>query len=75
MIPEVSSVVPVKEQLVNIGVRELAPQVESMHPLPAGRITHFQKNWEVITKDAWVLKVVKGLEIEFSGNLDDGFGA
>ena len=33
---------------------------------PAGRLAHFQSNWEKVTKDGWVLNTVKGYEIEFS---------
>ena len=33
---------------------------------PAGRLAHFQSNWEKVTKDRWVLNSVKWYEIEFS---------
>ena len=61
--PEVSRHMPIKEHLVTLGLKDLS---QTTQLLPAGRISHFGENWEVITKDPWVLNAVKGVEIEFS---------
>ena len=31
----------------------------------AGRVSHFLSNWELVTRDQWVLKAVEGVSIEF----------
>ena len=52
------------KQLIDMGVKGIAPSLV-LRQLPlAGRIAHFSRNWEVLTKDAWVLKAVKGYEID-----------
>ena len=46
--PEVSKQSPtLQEQLVTLGVRALASEVQAGQYLPAGRITHFLKNWDL----------------------------
>uniref|UniRef100_A0A1X7TZP4 Uncharacterized protein n=1 Tax=Amphimedon queenslandica TaxID=400682 RepID=A0A1X7TZP4_AMPQE len=37
-----------------------------MHTNPAGRLAHFQSNWEKVTKNRCVLNTVKEYKIEFS---------
>ena len=32
----------------------------------AGQLKNFVKNWSSITSDAWILKTIKGAEIEFA---------
>ena len=32
----------------------------------AGRVAHFQENWEMLTNDQWVLQIVAGYQIELS---------
>ena len=36
--------------------------------VPAGRLQYFLKNWEVLTKDRWILETVRGYKIEFREN-------
>ena len=38
----------------------------STHTSPAGRLEHFIPNWELVTKDHWVLNTVRGYQIEFA---------
>ena len=33
-----------------------------------GRIKHFQKNWEKLSKDQWILETIRGLKLEFAQN-------
>lgn len=32
----------------------------------AGRVSHLLENWAVVTKDQWIVKAIRGVEIEFS---------
>ena len=48
------------KQLIELGMSPLA-QTAAFQNLPlAGRVSHFIKNWEIITQDPWVLNCVKG---------------
>ena len=49
-----------KNVLVGMGLMPIVT-----HASPAGRLAHFVSNWEVITKDQWVLQTVRGYNIEF----------
>ena len=34
----------------------------------AGHLSHFASNWEIVTKDRWVLNTVRGYRIQFASN-------
>ena len=36
-------------------------------PALAGRVAHFQTNWELLTQDKWVLQTVGGYQLELLG--------
>ena len=46
-----------------MGIKEIPPQLQNV--AVAWRVAHFLCNWNVITKDQWVLKAVQGVQIEF----------
>ena len=50
-------------QLLKTGVRELAIELAQRNLPLAGRLKHAFHNWQVITKDAWVLEAVSGYRI------------
>ena len=51
----------VENMIVAMGIMPL-----SVHASPAGRLAHFVKNWEQLTKDRWVLSTVRGYYIDFT---------
>ena len=51
------------KQLIELGMSPLA-RTAAFQNLPlAGRVSHFIKNWEIITQDPWVLNCVKDYTI------------
>ena len=65
------TILSVKMPCQNTNVTQSAIAAMGIIPLTiqasqAGRLAHFQSNWEKVTKDRWVLNTVKGYEIEFS---------
>ena len=54
---------PIVKQLIELDMTPLA-QTAACQNLPlAGQVSHFIKNWEVITQDLWVLNCVNGYTI------------
>ena len=37
----------------------------SIQTVMAGQLYHFYKNWEILTKDRWILETVRGYQINF----------
>ena len=48
-----------------MGVNQIAAKTALMNVPLAGHLRYFQNNWEVITKDSWVLRTVSGYKIAF----------
>lgn len=38
---------------------------KTVNSFKAGRLKDFAHNWEAITSDAWILKMIRGIDIEF----------
>ena len=54
------------KQLNVLGIQYIAHRNACQNLPLAGRISHFIYNWEVITKDAWVLNTVQGYEVDLT---------
>ena len=52
--------------LQKMGVRTMAQRVAQNHFIIAGRLNLFIQNWEIITKDQWVLNTIQGYTIELA---------
>ena len=46
-------------------IRRMDKSIEC--PALAGRVAHFQTNWELLTQDKWVLQTVGGYQLELLG--------
>ena len=46
-------------------IRRMDKSIEC--PALAGRVAHFQTNWELLTQDKWVLQTVAGYQLELLG--------
>ena len=58
---------PIINTLISMGVKEMAQRVSQIHTCIAGRLRLFTLNWQVITKDPWVLSCVQGYTIDLVG--------
>ena len=58
---------PVVNTLISMGVKEMAQRVTQIHTCIAGRLRLFTPNWQVITKDPWVINCVQGYTIDLVG--------
>ena len=57
---------PMINIFLNIGLRPMAQRVAQHHCLIAGRLSLFSQNWEIITKDQWVLNTIQGYTMELA---------
>ena len=48
--------------LMNMGVVDMRQDYVSLPP--SGKVMLFQRNWQAITSDKWVLNCAKGYEID-----------
>ena len=54
------------KQLNALRIQDIAHRNACQNLPLEGRISHFIYNWEVITKDAWVLNTVQGYEVDLT---------
>ena len=55
----------VPEHLAHLGI-VVTGAPEDLHRHVAGRLQYFLHNWQVVTKDQWILQTIQGAELEFS---------
>ena len=55
---------PMINTVLSMAVRPMAQRVAINHCLIAGRLSLFSQNWEIITKDQWVLNTIQGYTME-----------
>ena len=53
------------QQLKSMGMQNLAAKAAYTTQPFAGRLQHFQVNWNCITQDPWVLQTIQGFQIQF----------
>ncbi len=53
------------QQLMGMNIANIACMMASRDLPFAGRLKHFQNNWQCITNDPWVLDAISGLRIDF----------
>ena len=55
---------PIVNTLISMGVTPMAQRVAQNHTCIAGRLSLFTPNWQIITKDQWVLNCVQGYTLD-----------